>query len=218
MSLFPMFLKLEGRERLVVGAGAIGEPKIRSLLVAGAKVRVVAFEARPAVAEWARLGIITWNARSLEPKDVEGAVLVVAATSLRGVNEAVFQAAKSHGILCNAVDDPDRCDFYYGSLVRRGDLQVAISTAGQSPALAQRLRHDIEARISPEYAGWLDRLGKIRRRMMAGHLPVERRRRLLHRLASQRAFEVRRKKIVKGKKFMEARASSPARLFRETPE
>jgi len=192
MSLFPIFLKLEDRECLVVGAGAIGEPKIRSLLVAGAKVRVVALEARPAVAGWARLGIITWNARSFEPKDVEGAVLVVAATSLRGVNEAVFQAAKSHGILCNAVDDPERCDFYYGSLVRRGDLQVAISTAGQSPALAQRLRHDIEARISPEYAGWLDRLGKIRRRMMAGHLPAERRRRLLHRLATQRAFEARR--------------------------
>jgi len=192
MSLFPMFLKLEDRECLVVGAGAIGEPKIRSLLVAGAKVRVVALEARPAVAEWARLGVIAWDARSFEPKDVDGAVLVVAATSLREVNEAVFQAAKSRGILCNAVDDPDRCDFYYGSLVRRGDLQVAISTAGQSPALAQRLRHDIEARISPEYAGWLDRLGKIRRRMMAGHLPVERRRRLLHRLATQRAFEARR--------------------------
>jgi len=187
-----MFLKLEDRECLVVGAGAIGEPKIRSLLVAGAKVRVVALEARPAVAEWARLGVIAWDARSFEAKDVDGAVLVVAATSLREVNEAVFQAAKSRGILCNAVDDPDRCDFYCGSLVRRGDLQVAISTAGQSPALAQRLRHDIESRISPEYAGWLDRLGKIRRRMMAGHLPVDRRRRLLHRLATQRAFEARR--------------------------
>jgi len=97
MSLFPMFLKLEDRECLVVGAGAIGEPKIRSLLVAGAKVRVVAIEARPAVAEWARLGIIAWDARSFDPKDVEGAVLVVATTSLREVNEAVFQAARSRG-------------------------------------------------------------------------------------------------------------------------
>ena len=85
MSLFPMFLKLEDRECLVVGAGAIGEPKIRSLLVAGAKVRVVALEARPAVAEWARLGVIAWDARGFEPKDVDGAVLVVAATSLREV-------------------------------------------------------------------------------------------------------------------------------------
>ena len=207
MSLFPMFLKLQNRECLVVGAGMIGEPKIRSLLVAGAKVRVIALEARPAVVEWARLEVITWEARSFEPKDVEGAFLVVAATSLRDVNQAVFDEAHRQNILCNAVDDPERCDFYYGSLVRRGDLQVAISTAGQSPALAQRLRHDIEATISPEYAGWLDRLGKIRRRMMAGHLPVERRRRLLHRLATQRAFEVRR-----NKKTTEAGASSPMRF------
>src|SRR5258705_2206977 len=130
MSLFPMFLKLEDRECLVVGAGAIGEPKIRSLLVAGAKVRVVALEARPAVAEWARLGVITWDARSFEPKDVEGAVLVVAATSLREGNEAGFQAARRRGDLFQAVDDPDRCGFYYGSLVPPGGLQIACSTPG----------------------------------------------------------------------------------------
>ena len=184
---------MEDRPCLVVGAGVIGEPKIRSLLVAGAKVRVIALEARPAVQEWARRGIIQWEARAFSPEDLNGALLAIAATSLRDVNEAVFQEAKRRNILCNAVDDPNRCDFYYGSLVRRGDLQVAISTAGHSPALAQRLRHDIEAKISPEYAGWLDRLGKIRRRMMAAHIPVERRRRLLHRLATQRAFEARRK-------------------------
>ena len=192
MSLFPMFLKLEDRECLVVGAGTIGEPKIRSLLVAGAKVRVIAPDARPAVAEWARLGVLQWEARSFEPKDLDGVFLAVAATSLPEVNEAVFREARKRKILCNAVDDPARCDFYYGALVRRGDLQVAISTGGQSPALAQRLRKDLEASISPEYAGWLVRLGKIRGRMMANHLPVERRRRLLHRLASQRAFEARR--------------------------
>lgn len=192
MSLFPMFLKLEDRHCLVVGAGTIGEPKIRSLLVAGAKVRVIAPEARPAVAEWARLGVLRWDARSFESKDLDGAFLAVAATSLRDVNEAVFREAQRRNILCNAVDDPERCDFYYGALVRRGDLLVAISTGGHSPALAQRLRKDLEASISPEYAGWLERLGRIRRRMMANHLPVERRRRLLHRLASQRAFEARR--------------------------
>ena len=192
MSLFPMFLKIEGRECLVVGAGTVGEPKIRSLLVAGAKVRVIAPEARPAVTEWARLGVVAWEAREFEVRDLDGVFLVVAATSLPEVNEAVFHEAHQRGILCNAVDDPERCDFYYAALIRRGQLQVAISTGGQSPALAQRLRRDIEARISPEYAGWLERLGKIRRRMLAGRLPPERRRRLLHRLASQRAFEARR--------------------------
>ena len=192
MTLFPMFLKLEDRDCVVVGAGTIGEPKIRSLLVAGAKVRVIAPQARPAVAEWARLGVLRWEAREFRTEDLDGAFLAVAATSLPEVNDAVFREARSRGVLCNAVDDPERCDFYYGALVRRGNLQVAISTGGHSPALAQRLRKDLEASISPEYAGWLERLGKIRRRMMADHIPVERRRRLLHRLASKRAFEARR--------------------------
>ena len=200
-----MFLKLEDRKCLVVGAGTIGEPKIRSLLVAGARVRVVATDAKPAVQEWARLGVIQWEARGFRAEDVEGVFLVVAATSFPEVNEAVFQEAQRRNILCNSVDDPKHCDFYYGSLVRRGDLQVAISTAGHSPALAQRLRRDIQAHISPEYAGWLDRLGKIRQRMMAGHLSVERRRHMLHRLATQRAFEARRKHA------LEAPASSPVR-------
>ena len=191
MSLFPMFLKLEDRECLVVGAGTIGEPKIRSLLVAGARVRVIAPEARPAVAEWARLGVLQWERREFGSQDLDGAFLAVAATSLTEVNDAVYREAWKRNILCNAVDDPERCDFYYGALVRRGDLQVAISTGGHSPALAQRLRKELEASISPEYAGWLDRLGKIRRRMMANHLPVERRRRMLHRLASKRVFEAR---------------------------
>ena len=118
--------------------------------------------------------------------------LVVAATSLPLVNEAVFREAKRRGILCNAVDDPERCDFFYGALVRRGRLQVAISTGGQSPALAQRLRREFEARIRPEYAGWLDRLGKVRRKLLAGRLTPEKRRKLLHTLASERAFEARR--------------------------
>ena len=192
MSLFPLFLQLEGRKCLVVGAGTIGEPKIRSLLVAGACVKVIALEARAAVQGWARAGVVEWVAREFEQKDLDGVFLVVAATSLPLVNEAVFREAKRRGILCNAVDDPERCDFFYGALVRRGRLQVAISTGGQSPALAQRLRREFEARIRPEYAGWLDRLGRVRRKLLAGRLTPERRRKLLHALASERAFEARR--------------------------
>lgn len=192
MSLFPMFLKLEGRNCLVIGAGTIGEPKIRSLLVAGAHVRVIAPEARESVQGWSRVGVITWEQRTFQPEDLEDVFLVIAATSLREVNEEVFQEAQRREILCNAVDDPERCDFFYGALVRRGRLQVAISTAGQSPALAQRLRREIQAHIRPEYAGWLERLGTIRRKLMTGRLTPERRKRLLHKLASERAFEARR--------------------------
>ena len=196
MSLFPMFLKLENKDCLVIGAGSIGEPKIRSLLVAGARVRVIAPEARQAVQGWARAAVITWQQRKFDPADLEGVFLVVAATSLPEVNESVFQEAHRRGILCNAVDDPERCDFFYGALVRRGRLQVAISTGGQSPALAQRLRREFEARIRPEYAGWLERLGRVRRKLLAGRLTPERRRRLLHALASERAFEARRVRML----------------------
>lgn len=192
MSLFPMFLKLEARNCLVIGAGTIGEPKIRSLLVAGATLRVIAPEARASVQGWARAGVITWEQRAFQPGDLDNVFLVIATTSLREVNEAVFQEAQRRGILCNAVDDPEHCDFFYGALVRRGRLQVAISTAGQSPALAQRLRRQIQAQIRPEYAGWLERLGEVRRKLMAGPLTPDRRKRLLHKFASERAFEVRR--------------------------
>ena len=128
MSLFPMFMKLEGRPCLVVGAGAIGEPKIDSLLTSGASVRVIAPSASPAVAEWARDGSILWEAREFNNSDLDGVFLVIAATSSRQVNGAIFREAQQRNILCNVVDDPEYCDFYYPAVVRRGDLQLAIST------------------------------------------------------------------------------------------
>ena len=118
-----MFLKLEGRSCLVVGAGAIGEPKIESLLTAGASVRVVAPDASASVAEWARAGAIVWEAREFNDADLDGVFLVIAATSSRDVNGAIFRKAHQRNILCNVVDDPEFCDFYYPAVVRRGDLQ-----------------------------------------------------------------------------------------------
>lgn len=192
MSLFPMFVKLEGRCCLVVGAGKVGEGKIRSLLVSRARVRVVAPIATPQVAAWAQAGLIEWEGREFATGDLDGVFLVVAATSLIAVNTEVHRAAQARGVLCNAVDDPERCDFYYGSVVRRGQLQVAISTEGQSPALAQRLRRDIEVQIDPAYAGWLVELGQQRAELHARAMEPEARRQRLHEIASGRAFRSRR--------------------------
>jgi precorrin-2 dehydrogenase/sirohydrochlorin ferrochelatase len=189
MNLFPIFLKLDDRRCLVVGAGTVGQGKIRSLLAAGAKVRVIAPHATAAVAEWDRAGVITWEPRSFEAPDLDGVVLVIAATNSTGVNEIIFREAKRRNILCNAVDDPERCDFYYPAVVRRGDLQVAISTGGHSPALAQRLRRELENQFGPEYAGWLEQLGKKRQQLFASDIDPEGRRHLLHELASRPAFE-----------------------------
>ena len=189
MTLFPMFMKLEGRSCLVVGAGAIGEPKIASLLTSGASVRVIAPQVSPAVAEWARAGAIVWEVREFKATDLDGVFLVIAATSSREVNGAIFHEAQQRNILCNVVDDPEYCDFYYPAVVSRGDFQLAISTNGHSPALAQRIRRELEIQFGPEYGGWLEELGKIRQQLFASGMSPEERRRLLHELASREAFE-----------------------------
>ncbi len=191
MTLFPMFLKLERRSCLVVGAGTIGEPKIQSLLVAGANVRVIAPQAHQAVMDWARAGLIVWEPRAFLPNDLEGVFLVIAATASAELNQLVFNEAQRRNILCNAVDDPENCDFYFPAVVRRGHLQIAISTGGQSPALAQRLRRELEEQFTPDYADWLEELGENRKKLFDRDLDADRRRDLLHSLASRDAFDKR---------------------------
>jgi precorrin-2 dehydrogenase/sirohydrochlorin ferrochelatase len=188
MSLFPIFLKLDGRRCLVVGAGKVGEPKIQSLLSANARVVVVAPEATAAVQDWAQSGAIDWKRRSFEPTDLDRVFLVISATSSDDVNESVFLEARQRGILCNSVDDPEHCDFFYPAIVRRGDFQIAISTGGHSPALAQRLRSELEAQFGPEYASWVSELGRVREQLFGTDIDPEKRRQLLHELASKEAF------------------------------
>jgi precorrin-2 dehydrogenase / sirohydrochlorin ferrochelatase len=184
-SLFPMFLKLESRACLVVGAGTVAEGKINGLLLSGAAVGVVAPRANPAVEEWARTGAICWEAREFSPADLDGVFLVIVATSSKVVNETVFHEATRRNVLCNVVDDPEHCDFYYPAVVRRGQLQIAISTAGESPALAQKLRRELEMQYGPEYERWIEHLGKSRRELFARNIDAEERRHRLHELASK---------------------------------
>lgn len=190
MTLFPMFLKLARRRCVVVGAGQIAEGKIASLLEAGAHVRVVAPHATPTIATWAHNRRLIWIQRAFEPADLDRAFLVVAAASSVKVHRIVFREARHRGVLCNAVDEPARCDFYYPAVVRRGDLQIAVSTSGRSPALAQRLRRELEAQYGPEYEAWLDHLGRSRAELFARSMNPETRRRLLHREVTQNAFRL----------------------------
>ena len=156
MSLFPIFLKLTGRPCIVIGAGNLAESKIESLRAANVRVRVIAPEARARIVEMVEAGEVEWFQREYAAGDIAGQFLVVAATNEPAVNRAVFAEAEAAGILINAVDDPPFCDFYFPSVVRRGDLQIAISTAGASPALAQRLRKEINAilPLDARATGW----------------------------------------------------------------
>jgi precorrin-2 dehydrogenase/sirohydrochlorin ferrochelatase len=187
--LFPMFMKLEGRQVLVVGAGKVGEPKIAGLLETGARIRVVALQASPAVREWAREGKIELAVRAFSSEDLEGAFLAIVATNSRTLNERVYHEAQRRGVLCNVVDVPDLCDFFYPAVVRRGDLQIAVSTAGQSPSLAQKIRQQLEKQFGPGYATWVAELGETRKLILASDLNKEQKLELLHSLASREAVE-----------------------------
>jgi precorrin-2 dehydrogenase / sirohydrochlorin ferrochelatase len=185
MDLFPIFLKLTSRPCLVIGAGNLAESKIESLRAANGQVTVIAPQANPRIADLAAAGEITWIQREYAPGDVQNHFLVVTATNVPAVNRAVFHEATANNILCNAVDDPPFCDFYFPSVVRRGDLQIAISTAGASPALAQRLRKEINAQLPLDTGDWLTDLGNLRREVVAAEPLNESRKLLLHQLASR---------------------------------
>jgi precorrin-2 dehydrogenase / sirohydrochlorin ferrochelatase len=185
MALFPMFLKLVGRKCMVVGAGTVAEGKISSLLNAGAEVTVIAPLINIGVRQFASLGCVALIEREFVPGDLSGTFLVIAATSNAEVNRAVYEEAQRCGVLCNAVDDPENCDFYFPAVVQRGALQIAISTAGESPALAQRLRAEIEEQLEATAGDWLERLGNARREVLASIPPGEERKQLLHKLSTR---------------------------------
>jgi precorrin-2 dehydrogenase/sirohydrochlorin ferrochelatase len=181
--LFPAFIKLENRPCLVVGAGAIATSKIASLLRAGAHITVVAPQAKSEVAKLAAAGNIIWHQREFHTGDLRDIFMAIAATGSASVNRDVFLTAQARGILTNAVDDPPNCDFYFPAVVRRGDLQIAISTAGESPSVAQRFRREIEASLDLSLGNWLRFVGSLRRHVLANHPPSEERKKLLNLLA-----------------------------------
>jgi siroheme synthase-like protein len=185
MNLLPLFLKLEQRPATVIGAGSIALAKIQSLLHSGARTRVIAPQAHPEVQQLAAAARIEWLPRAYAPGDLDGQFLVIAATSDPAVNRAVYLEAVERNVLCNSVDDPPHCDFYFGSIVERGDLQIAISTAGKSPALAQRLRREIDALLPGDTGAWLDALGTLRQEILAAYPSTEERKQVLHQLAAR---------------------------------
>jgi siroheme synthase-like protein len=185
LALFPMFLRLEGRACLVVGAGAVAEEKICGLLASGARVRVIAPSATAEITRLAREKKLSWVRRNFRVRDISRMFLVVAATSSPEVHEVVWHAAHRAKVLCNVVDDPVRCDFFYGAVMRRGALQIAVSTGGRSPALAQQIRKRLEEQFGQEYAGWIARLGRKRSRLLISESDARRRKEIAHRMARE---------------------------------
>ncbi|HEU0113543.1 MAG TPA: bifunctional precorrin-2 dehydrogenase/sirohydrochlorin ferrochelatase [Thermomicrobiales bacterium] len=163
--VYPIALELSGKRCLVVGGGVIADGKLDALLAAGARITLVSPGALPRIAACAADGQIDWRCRPYEPADLDGAFLVIAATDDRAVNAQVAAEARARGILVNAVDDIPNCDFFAVAIVRRGDLQLAISTNGRSPAFARWLRERLDREIPAEYGDLLAVLGDVRDRL-----------------------------------------------------
>ena len=164
---FPAFLDLRGRRCVVVGGGTIGGRKARDLLSAGADVTVVSPRLGPDLSVLVRVGRLAHRPRQFRRADVRGATLVIAATGVPRVDAAVAAEARRRRVLVNVVDRPAACDFILPSVLRRGHLQVAVSTGGRSPALAREIRRRLERLIGPEYAELIERVGEARDRARA---------------------------------------------------
>ena len=187
--LLPIFLKLKGRRCLAVGAGKIAEPRIEALLAAGADVFVVAPKATSAIQKWAQQKKLIWESRPFELSDLDGICLTICATSSAATNHAVFEESQKRDVFCSVADEHALSDFYFPAVMRRGALQIAVSTAGNSPDLEQRLREELEKKYGPEYEGWLEWLGKAKASIFADPLSPRRRKTLLRKLSSQRGLE-----------------------------
>lgn len=176
MSGYPIVLTgLAARRCLIVGGGTVAARKAEALLEAGAQPVVISPELSPELEAMAAAGRVQALRRRYRPGDLEGAALVIAATDERAINAAVSGEAQRRGVPVNVVDDPALCTFTVPAVVRRGDLVVAISTGGLSPAMARHLREMLETVVDPAYGEFLDLMAAMRPQVLA-RVPRERQR------------------------------------------
>lgn len=171
MRYYPLFLDISRRRCVVIGGGNVAERKIERLLACGARVEVVGKVLTPALAELREKGQIAHHEADYEESLIRGAFLVIGATDNNEVNGRISEDARALDILVNIVDEPARCDFILPSVVERGALSIAVSTGGKSPALAKKLRMELDALYGSEYAILLEIMGKLREKMIAGGRP-----------------------------------------------
>ncbi len=194
MKYYPIFLNLQGKLCVVVGGGRVAERKVQGLLRAGAKVKVISPRLTKRLVRLKEQGKIISHLRNFRAADLQNAYLAIAATNDHSVNEKVYEQAMKQKIPINVVDDPKHSSFIVPSLVKRGDLILAISTSGKSPALARFLRRKLEKDLGPEYSYLGKFLGVLRRRLLSSPIESKERQRIFGLLASERSLDLIRQK------------------------
>ncbi len=166
MSYYPIFVKLQGEDTLVVGGGSVARRKVETLLEHGASVRIVARKLCPKLTSLVEQGLIRFLGEDFQESFLQGVFLVIAATDDKELNHRISLAARKRNLLINAVDQPEDCNFIVPSIVNRGSLQIAVSTSGKSPAMAKKIRKDLESRFGSEYDAFLTLMGRIRKELL----------------------------------------------------
>jgi precorrin-2 dehydrogenase/sirohydrochlorin ferrochelatase len=194
MPYYPILVELQGKKVLVVGGGSVAQRKIETLLEYGALVQVISRELTPTLRKYLEQGRIKRPGQEFTENYMEGAFMVIAATDDPLLNQRISEKARENDLLVNAVDQPSDCTFIVPSILRRGDLLIAVSTSGKSPALAKKVREDLEERFGPEYESLLILMGRLRKEILSQGRSQDENRRIFHKLVNSQILEA-----IKGK-------------------
>jgi siroheme synthase-like protein len=211
---YPVSLDLAGHQAVVIGEEAVAQGKVEGLLAAGARVTVVADGPTPTLSALESDPRVTVARRHWRPADLDGATVCVAASRDPDTRAAISREARDRGVLVNVMDDVEHCDFAAPALLRRGDLLIAISTGGRSPALARRLREELERRFGDEWAAVLDLLAEVRADTLERLPDLEERARRWQDALDLDQLE----SLVRGGRYDEARRTLTARLLADGPD
>ena len=182
MPYYPILVDLKEKKVIVVGGGIVAQRKIETLLEYDAIVNIVSHELTPILQRYVEEGRVKLLGKDFSGDELDGAFLVIAATDNPEVNHRVSEIAKGKGLLVNAVDQPSDCTFIVPAILRRGDLLVAISTSGKSPALAKKIRENLEVKFGGEYEDFLRLMGYVRREILSSGISQEERSRIFNEL------------------------------------
>lgn len=182
MGYYPIFVELAGKTVLVVGGGGIAQRKVESLLGFGASISLVSKSLTSKLHKLVEEKKVSYLGEKFREEYLEGAALVIAATNDRQLNHKISESARKRHLLVNAVDQPLDCNFIFPSIVNRGGLLIAISTSGKSPALAKKIRKELEAQFGNEYATFLVLMGRLRKEILSKELSQEENSRIFHKI------------------------------------
>jgi len=194
MSYYPILVRLHGMKVVIVGGGVVAQRKIDTLLAYDADVHVVALDLTPKLRTYLEEQRIKLSGHEFEDRHLDGAFIVIAATDDPLLNRQVSERASARGLLINAVDQPADCNFFVPSILRRGDLTVAVSTSGKSPAFAKKVREGLEERFGDEYGSFLILMGCLREEILEKRLSQEENRRIFHQLVNSPILDAIAKK------------------------